>query len=300
VLNVVDANKNIKTILTNGLNIKVGPFTINIKSSEAKFARTFCAIYQKFLIVKKDEYIDFYINIGRPNSVRKFILPYVNFNFDGDKPFKPLAVNEAYPFFEWGLNWCVATHSHHYFMLHAAVVEKNGHIIIFPAAPGSGKSTLSACLMLSGWRLFSDEFALLSKNINTITPFGRPISLKNESVSVVENKFNVEVNSLVKGTSKGDVAHLMHHNIVKSPQPFELKNIWLIFPKYNKGSKTSLTLLTPAEAFMPLVEQSFNYNQLGVDGFSSAKALINKSKQYHFEYSDIDEAIITFNDLVAS
>jgi HprK-related kinase A len=185
-------------------------------------------------------------------------------------------------------------------MLHAAVVEKNGHVIIFPAAPGSGKSTLSACLMLSGWNLFSDEFALLSKDIDTITPFGRPVSLKNESIDVIENKFNLKVNSLVTGTAKGDVAHLMHHNIIKNITPVKIKNIWLVFPKYNRGAKTSLTPLSPAQAFIPLVEQSFNYNQLGVDGFKSAKTLIDKSKKYNFEYSNIDEAIHLFNKLVAN
>lgn len=298
-LKVVDLKKDKNTILTLGINIKIGPFTINIKSSEKKFAETFCHIYQNFPVVAQDEYIDFYIDIKRPASIRKVIRPYIDFTLDGKKPFKPLSIDEAFPFFEWGLNWCVATHAHHYFMLHAAVVEKNGNIIIFPAAPGSGKSTLSACLMLSGWQLLSDEFALLSKDLNTITPFGRPVSLKNESINVIENTFNTTVNSRVKGTSKGDVAHLMHHNIIKDTKPITIKNSWLVFPKYNRNAKTSLTSLSPAEAFTPLVEQSFNYNQLGVDGFKSAKTLIDKSKKYKFEYSNINEAIQLFNELVA-
>lgn len=299
-LKVVDLKKDKKTILTQGLNLKIGPFTINIKSSEKNFAETFCHIYQSFPVVEQGEYIDFYIDLRRPAGLRKIIRPYINFNLDGKTPFKPLSIIEAFPFFEWGLNWCVATHAHHYFMLHAAVVEKNGHVIIFPAAPGSGKSTLSACLMLSGWNLFSDEFALLSKDIDTITPFGRPVSLKNESIDVIENKFNLKVNSLVTGTAKGDVAHLIHHNIIKNIAPVKIKNIWLVFPKYNRGAKTSLTPLSPAQAFIPLVEQSFNYNQLGVDGFKSAKTLIDKSKKYNFEYSNIDEAIHLFNKLVAN
>jgi len=300
VLDIVDLKKDKITILTRGLNIKIGPFTINIKSSEAKFAETFCLIYQNFTVANKNEYIDFYVDISRPNNIRRFIRSYINFNNDGKKPFKPLAINEAFPFFEWGLNWCVATHAHHYFMLHAAVVEKNDYILIFPAAPGSGKSTLSTCLMLNGWKLLSDEFALLSKDINAITPFGRPVSLKNESIQIIERTFNLKMNSVVKGTSKGDVAHLMHQNIIKDPKPFILKRIKVIFPKYNKEAKTSLIPLSSAEAFIPMVEQSFNYNQLGIEGFNSAKTLIDKSQQYSFEYSNIDEAIQLFNELVAN
>ena len=127
-LKVVDLKKDKKTILTQGLNLEIGPFTINIKSSEKNFAETFCHIYQNFPIVEQSKYIDFYIDIRRPSNLRKVIRPYINFNLDGKTPFKPLSIIEAFPFFEWGLNWCVATHAHHYFMLHAAVVEKNGHV----------------------------------------------------------------------------------------------------------------------------------------------------------------------------
>jgi len=285
-------------ILKKGLTLKIGPFSVNIKCSEKTFAKTFCKIYAGFSFLQSSEYIDFHINISRPNHIRRFIRPYINFINDGKKPFKPLTAQEAFPFFEWGLNWCVATYAHHYFMLHSAVVEKNGNIIIFPAAPGSGKSTLSTCLMLSGWSLYSDEFALLDKDINTITPFGRPVSLKNESISLIENRFEVKVNSIVKGTSKGDVAHLMHKNINFIFEPVKLKKVWLVFPKYTKNAKTSLIPLSQTEAFMPLIDQSFNYNQLGSEGFKSAELLLNKCQRYAFEYSNIGEAIELFDNLI--
>jgi predicted ATPase len=33
------------------------------------------------------------------------------------------------------------------------VVERDGHALILPAMPGSGKSTLTAALVQRGWRL---------------------------------------------------------------------------------------------------------------------------------------------------
>ena len=64
---------------------------------------------------------------------------------------------------EWGLNWCVAGHAHQYLMLHAAALERNGRAVILPGDPGAGKSTLTAALMLSGWRLLSDEITLVDR-----------------------------------------------------------------------------------------------------------------------------------------
>ena len=77
------------------------------------------------------------------------------------------------------------TQAHHYLILHAAVVEKNGLAAILPAPPGSGKSTLTAGLVLSGWRLLSDELTLIERKTGLIQPLPRPMSLKNQSIEVI-------------------------------------------------------------------------------------------------------------------
>src|SRR3546814_969352 len=49
-----------------------------------------------------------------------------------------------------------------FLIIHAAALEKSGRAAILPGAPGSGKSTLTAYLVHNGWRLLSDELALIS------------------------------------------------------------------------------------------------------------------------------------------
>lgn len=79
--------------------------------------------------------------------------------------------------FEWGLNWVVAQNAHQFLVIHAAVVERHGRALIFPGAPGSGKSTLCAALLSRGWRLLSDEMALISRQNGEVTPFFRVLSV---------------------------------------------------------------------------------------------------------------------------
>ncbi len=71
----------------------------------------------------------------------------------------------------------------------------------------------------------------------------------------------------------------------------------LIFPKYQEASKTGLTPLSKARAFLKVAENSFNYNVLGVNGFDALGALIDASDCYEFKYSHLDEALALFAEL---
>jgi len=74
-------------------------------------------------------------------------------------------------------------------MLHAAVLEKNGRAVVLPGDPGAGKSTLTAALMLSGWRLLSDEITLVDRDDGLLVGLARPVSLKNASIDVIQRAF---------------------------------------------------------------------------------------------------------------
>ncbi|MBK9234594.1 MAG: hypothetical protein IPO19_00450 [Rhodoferax sp.] len=47
--------------------------------------------------------------------------------------------------------------------------------LVMPAIPGSGKSTLTAGLSLSGWRLLSDEFGALDPLQHEFRPCSSPL-----------------------------------------------------------------------------------------------------------------------------
>src|SRR3546814_3330456 len=99
---------------------------------------------------------------------------------------------------EWGLNWCIGLHGHRYLIIHAAAIERNGLAVILPGAPGSGKSTLTAFLVHHGWRLLSDELALVSLHDGRLTALARPIGLKNRSIDLRSEEHTSELQSLMR------------------------------------------------------------------------------------------------------
>ena len=78
-----------------------------------------------------------------------------------------------------------------------------------PGDPGAGKSTLTAALMLSGWRLLSDEIALVDRDDGLLRRLARPVSLKNASIDIIrEHDTRAVFGDMAHDTHKGTVAHL--------------------------------------------------------------------------------------------
>ena len=282
-----------------GVNLKIGPFQINLTSNLPNVADNLLSLYGDYPIRPSDEIIDFYIQLKSPSFLRRWLRPQVTFSFDGHLPFKPLPQAQSFAMFEWGLNWCVANNAHQYLVIHSAVLEKNGKAFIFPGTPGSGKSTLCAGLVSQGWRLLSDEMALVSITTGLITPIPRPISLKNESIDIVKSLSNdIYVGKPIHDTAKGDVAHMRppQGSVEKSDE--QAIPAVIIFPKYRKGADTELSTLSKGRTFLKLAENSFNYHILGSMGFNVLTNLVEQCQCFNFIYQNLDETYSTLDNLI--
>jgi hypothetical protein len=282
-----------------GVWLRTGPFSVRVRSRLPQVAQGLADLYGQFETRSPIEaFADFHVEINPPGLLRRWLRPQVNFSFDGERPFKPLPLDQAYPMLEWGLNWCVAMHAHHYLVIHAGVVEKNGFAAILPAPPGSGKSTLTAALALSGWRLLSDELTLIDRATGLIHPLPRPVSLKNASIPLIQAFApDAFLTRAVHDTAKGSVAHLRPPRDSVRRQHEPARPGWVIFPKWQAGAATTLTPRSRAETFLYLAQNAFNYSHLGADGFRVGTALIDAVDCYDFTYSRLDEAIARFDRL---
>lgn len=282
-----------------GVWLRTGPFSLKVQSRIPFVAEGLAELYGQFEVRNvREAFADFHVSINPPANLRRWLRPQAAFSFDGMQPFKPLPRDQAFPMLEWGLNWCVSTQAHHYLIIHAAVVEKNGLAAILPAPPGSGKSTLAAGLVLSGWRLLSDELTLIDRKTGLIQPLPRPVSLKNQSIDVIRQFApDAYINRPSHDTVKGTVAHMRPPRDSVLRQHEAARPGWVIFPKWEAGAPAILTPRSQAQTFMFLAQNAFNYSHLGADGFRVGTALIDQTACYDFRYSQLSEAVSAFDRL---
>jgi HprK-related kinase A len=283
-----------------GLVLRTGPFANRIHTDIPRLADGIALLYADYPVDAADCFADFHLALRRAGGLRRWFHPQVRFDHDGATPFKPLPLAQAYPMFEWTLNWCVSHRAHRYLIIHAAVLERHGRAVILPAPPGSGKSTLCAALVTRGWRLLSDEMTLVRLDDGMLAPLPRPVSLKNASIGVIRAFApDAVLSDPVDNTTKGTIAHLKPPaaSIARAAEP--ARPSLIVFPRYEAGAATSLAPLPKARAFMQVAENAFNYQVLGADGFAALGRLVDATGQYEFRYSRLDEAIGVFEQLAS-
>ena len=281
-----------------GLRLRMGPYVARIRSALPSVADAVSKLYGAHTVACDTDFVDFDVAVRRPHSVRALWRPQVVFEFEGQEPFNPLPGDQGFPLLEWGLNWCVYGHCHQHMTLHAAVLERNGHALLLPAPSGSGKSTLCAALTFSGWRLLSDELALIEPRRCELLPMPRPVSLKNASIDVIRRFApRVEFGSMVEETAKGVVAHFAPPAGAVRASATPAAPGWIVFPKYVSAAPARLVRLERSRAFMQLIENAFNYDIFGAEGFDLLASLLDRSACYSFEYGDLAEAMEVFERL---
>ena len=286
--------------LAAGLSLRIGPFRYLVRSSLPRIAGGLSKLYADFPLDVSGGFHDFHVCVDRVEGLRRWVRPQVNFSWDGHEPFKPLPADHAYALLEWGMNWCVAAYAHHYLLLHAAVLERRGCCVILPGEPGAGKSTLTAALMLSGWRLLSDELTVVDRDDARIEPLARPVSLKNQSIDVIR-AFDPEAvfGETAHDTHKGTVSHLKPSFASVAGVLHKGKPAHVVFPRWQNGAETQLSVRPKADAFMHLAKHAFNYSLLGRLGFDLCANLVDCSDCWDFTYSRLDEALRSFDELIA-
>ena len=282
-----------------GLRIRVGPIVTEVRSSFRVVAESIALHYAAHDVSTPADFADFHVSVEPPFGARRWIKRQALFQFEGNPPFKPLAATQAFPLFEWGLNWCISAHCHQFIVIHAAVIERGGRAVILPAPPGSGKSTLCAALVARGWRLLSDELALIDIESRRLVPLPRPISLKNESIAVIAAFWpDAPMSPVVHDTLKGSVVHVQPPQAsVRSSQQAANPG-WIVLPRYRAGHGVELTPLSRSATFMQLVDNAFNYSIHGRTGFEILADVVGASGCFEFTYGGaLDDAARVFDRL---
>jgi HprK-related kinase A len=284
-----------------GLAVQSGPFCLRMRSDVRAVHDGVRLLYGDHPVLDSNSYCDYAVDVVRAHGLRRWVRPQVRFLFDHVPTFEPLPAGHALPLLEWALNWCISTRSHQFLVLHAAVIERHGFAAVMPAPPGSGKSTLCATLIHRGWRLLSDELALLSLADGLVHPLVRPVSLKNQSIDII-GRFAAatQFSARTHDTAKGTVAHLKPplEHLARMHEPARVA--WVIFPRYVPEAPVTLAPRSQADTMLELGRNAFNYGYVLRSGFRLLGDIVSESGCFDFSYSVLDEAIAAFDSLAAA
>ena len=282
-----------------GLLIDYGACCVHIKGANAGFGSVLREVYAMFPRLTEPTFADFHVRLRPGHGLRRWLRPQARFSIDGIEPFEPFPLSHALPLFEWGVNWCFAQRFNQYVLLHAGALALADRSVVMAATPGSGKSTLSAALMLSGFRLLSDEFGVLKPDTGELLPMLKPVALKNESIAVIRDfSTAARIGPTYPKTRKGDVAHLAPDEQSVDAAHRPARPTLVIFPRFRAGAPLALKPQPPEQAFARLAFNSFNYSLLGPVSFHTVADLAENCPAFELTYSRLDEAISCVRQLL--
>lgn len=289
-----------KRLAGDGIRLAAGPFHCRLQSGIPELAAELARLYAHHPLIDDEAFVDFHVGVQPGHGLRRWIAPQARFVVDSVEPFTPLPRGQALPMLEWGLNWCVTAYCHHILVIHAASVARGGRAAILPAPPGSGKSTLCAALVNRGWRLLSDELTLIRLDTGQIMGLARPVNLKNASIDIIRAYApDAFLTHPVRDTTKGTVALMAPTQASVEAVGEWADPTWMVLPRYRAGAEATLTPMGNGTAFMQLADNAMNYHVLGTHGFKAVGGIIDRTHNYSFEYSRLDDAIAVFDRLAA-
>ena len=177
------------------------------------------------------------------------------------------------------------------FYLHAGVVGTGESCILFPAAAGSGKSSLTAAMTRRGYRYYSDEVALVQRQTFRVPPMPLAICVKEGGWEVMSRYFPEIAN--LPSHRRGDgklVRYVPPPEDAATHPPASVSHI--VFPRYAKDGSTGLKPLRRAEALGRLFGECFALSQR-LDG-ENVKRIVSWMAGidcYSLEFSSLDDAV---------
>ncbi len=279
-----------------GLWLDVGLVTVRVRSDSKVLARQLHTVYGAFPFVDDAPWADVHLRVDRALGLRRWLRPQVFLRSEGQQPFEPFGADSPLPMLEWGCNWLIAERQHRMLLLHAGVVERDGLALVMPATPGSGKSTLTAALMHSGWRLLSDEFGALDPATLQFQPVLKPVALKNQSIEAIAQLApSAVLGPRFPNTRKGLVVHAAPPADAVRARHVTARPGAVVLPKWEAGSPTRFEPLPASEMFSAVAFNAFNYTTVGEPAFDAALALTRRCPAWRLVYSDLHDALRTLD-----
>lgn len=281
--------------------VRVGAFSFELRSPLADVVAAADALYRDYPDEPAGGIVDYQVAVMPPSWIRRWIRPNLVLACDVEVPFMaPVPREHGLLALEMGMNLQLAAGMHRYVLIHAGAVARGGSGVLMTGDSGAGKSTLAAMLGHRGWRFLGDEFALLDLADAKLSPFPRPISLKNESIALLEaiapaDRFGPRFEETIKGS----VRHLAPPREAIAAMDEAVQPRLIVMPAFVAGAEPSLRPISRAEAFFHISQSSTNYRVIGEKAFEAVWRLVESAPAYEITYGSTDGAQALLDELWA-
>jgi hypothetical protein len=179
-----------------------------------------------------------------------------------------------------------ATASRDFLLLHAGAVALDGGVVLMPAAPDNGKSSLALSLVLSGAGFLSDEFGALDPVTGRAYAVPRPLAFDPdflENFPDLEGRLADKEMPIPLGKRFVRPEDVDAH--VLGPTPIR----WIVFPTNSFGGRPRLTPIPKAQAVEQMVRYSFNIAYYGERGVILLSRIAEEAEAFLLEGGSREE-----------
>ncbi len=188
--------------------------------------------------------------------------------------------------------------SHTYFNVHAAALVKNEIGFLFPGSQHCGKTTLTLELIKNGYKLLSDDLAIIDRKTLEVVPFPRALNIREKSLPLLSGfeQYLVSKREFIIADEKRWFLDLKEF----SGTPF-VPNV-IVFPQLEPGKTASLKPFSKTMAILELIRQHMAPylphlpRPDDISNFEVCSRLVEKASVYTLTVGDVDDTI----DLILS
>lgn len=196
----------------------------------------------------------------------------------------------------WTINQTAIQSQPSWVKLHAGSVERDGIGVLLPAPMESGKSTLTAGLVLRGYRYLSDEMAAIRVTDGLVDAYPKPLGLDPGSWPLLpefapdrpefepyqQDQWQVPVRRFSGGTAASAIPRV------------------IVMPAYGAGAGTRLVPLDGGEAVAALVACAFDGEQASATSIRTLARVVVSAECYRLQHDDLATACEALDEVVGA
>jgi len=232
-----------------------------------------------------------YAVVRRPDG------PGFSVYLDGERIINTTQLDEACHHVVWHSLKLATESTDRYLVLHGAAVESGGVGVILAAPPDSGKTTLAAALVGSGYGFVADEYALIDRETGFVHPYARPFLLPARSLAPLERLLALPAGSIPRGVARQSFVPPDSIRPRSLGEPCQVR--FIVRPRYRAAGWTALQSRPRANVILELARESFNFDRLGPAALPLLAGVVEGTQTYDLPMSDLREAVLLVRRLVA-